>query len=146
MGSALLVLHRWAHARASERGTSNSSVPAPFLFKRFLWPRETQYNQSYENHRVPISSLTYKKGCKLLACSLLNQRKDRDSNPGYPKGYNGFRDRPVRPLRHLSNPDTGVIFQLTKVQKIFSIQMFCMLFFFRPCIIVPPRQFFWLLK
>ncbi len=31
------------------------------------------------------------------------QRKDRDSNPGTPKGVNGFRDRPVRPLRHLSN-------------------------------------------
>ncbi len=30
-------------------------------------------------------------------------RKDRDSNPGTPKGVNGFRDRPVRPLRHLSN-------------------------------------------
>ena len=29
-------------------------------------------------------------------------RKDRDSNPGYPQGYNGFRDRPDRPLRHLS--------------------------------------------
>ena len=29
-------------------------------------------------------------------------RKDRDSNPGTPKGVNGFRDRPVRPLRHLS--------------------------------------------
>ncbi len=29
-------------------------------------------------------------------------RRGRDSNPGYPKGYNGFRDRPVQPLRHLS--------------------------------------------
>ena len=29
-------------------------------------------------------------------------RRDRDSNPGYPRGYNGFRDRPDRPLRHLS--------------------------------------------
>lgn len=29
-------------------------------------------------------------------------RKDRDSNPGYSYLYNGFRDRPVRPLRHLS--------------------------------------------
>ena len=30
------------------------------------------------------------------------KRKDRDSNPGYPQGHNGFRDRPDRPLRHLS--------------------------------------------
>ena len=29
-------------------------------------------------------------------------RRDRDSNPGYPCEYNGFRNRPVRPLRHLS--------------------------------------------
>lgn len=29
-------------------------------------------------------------------------RKDRDSNPGYSCPYNGFRDRPDRPLRHLS--------------------------------------------
>gem|GEM_PF-2228968 len=29
-------------------------------------------------------------------------RKDRDSNPGCPQGHNGFRDRPDRPLRHLS--------------------------------------------
>ena len=29
-------------------------------------------------------------------------RRDRDSNPGYPQRHNGFRDRPVRPLRHLS--------------------------------------------
>ena len=29
-------------------------------------------------------------------------QRDRDSNPGYPCGYNGFRIRPVRPLRHLS--------------------------------------------
>ena len=29
-------------------------------------------------------------------------RRDRDSNPGCPYGHNGFRDRPDRPLRHLS--------------------------------------------
>ena len=29
-------------------------------------------------------------------------QRDRDSNPGYPCRYNGFRIRPVRPLRHLS--------------------------------------------
>jgi hypothetical protein len=29
-------------------------------------------------------------------------RRGRDSNPRYPQGYNGFRDRPDRPLRHLS--------------------------------------------
>ena len=29
-------------------------------------------------------------------------RRDRDSNPGWGRPHNGFRDRPVRPLRHLS--------------------------------------------
>src|SRR5262249_3995918 len=29
-------------------------------------------------------------------------RRGRDSNPRYPCGYNGFRDRPDRPLWHLS--------------------------------------------
>ncbi len=29
-------------------------------------------------------------------------RRDRDSNPGWSCPHNGFRDRPVRPLRHLS--------------------------------------------
>ena len=29
-------------------------------------------------------------------------RRERDSNPRYPKGYNGFRDRRLRPLSHLS--------------------------------------------
>jgi Fur family transcriptional regulator, peroxide stress response regulator len=30
-------------------------------------------------------------------------RRGRDSNPRYPNGYNGFRDRPIQPLSHLSN-------------------------------------------
>lgn len=30
-------------------------------------------------------------------------RRDRDSNPRYPRRYNGFRIRPIRPLWHLSN-------------------------------------------
>ena len=34
--------------------------------------------------------------------SLVYWRRDRDSNPGYGCPYNGFRIRPVRPLRHLS--------------------------------------------
>ena len=32
----------------------------------------------------------------------LSRRRGRDSNPRYPCGYNGFRDRPDQPLRHLS--------------------------------------------
>ena len=32
-------------------------------------------------------------------------RRDRDSNPGTPNGVNGFRDRPIQPLWHLSKHD-----------------------------------------
>ncbi len=37
-----------------------------------------------------------------------NWRRDRDSNPGWSHPHNGFRDRPVRPLRHLSSPATCI--------------------------------------
>ena len=42
-------------------------------------------------------------------------RRERDSNPRYSKEYNGFRDRPIRPLWHLS----------------LRGQTFCLLFFRR---------------
>src|SRR5258705_3243946 len=32
----------------------------------------------------------------------LRWRRERDSNPRYPYGYSGFRDRPIQPLSHLS--------------------------------------------
>jgi hypothetical protein len=35
-------------------------------------------------------------------------RRDRDSNPGWGHPHNGFRDRPVRPLRHLSTVGGGI--------------------------------------
>ena len=34
--------------------------------------------------------------------TLLVLRRERDSNPRYSCPYNGFRDRPIRPLWHLS--------------------------------------------
>ena len=34
--------------------------------------------------------------------ALFGLRRDRDSNPGYSCPYNGFRDRPIQPLWHLS--------------------------------------------
>src|SRR6185295_15625547 len=33
---------------------------------------------------------------------VLRWRRERDSNPRYPCGYSGFRDRPIQPLSHLS--------------------------------------------
>ena len=34
--------------------------------------------------------------------TLVSLRKEGDSNPRYGYPHNGFRDRPVQPLRHLS--------------------------------------------
>ena len=38
-----------------------------------------------------------------LCETLLDLRRERDSNPRYSCPYNGFRDRPIRPLWHLSS-------------------------------------------
>ena len=62
-------------------------------------------------------------------------RKGRDSNPGYPQGYNGFRDRPDRPLRHLSNwsylhaKEPIGLFASAKLRNIFGIHIKCTIFF-----------------
>ena len=44
----------------------------------------------------PLGHLSNKK-------ALFNaNRRERDSNPRNPYGFNGFRDRPIQPLSHLS--------------------------------------------
>ena len=35
-------------------------------------------------------------------CGIMRWRRSRDSNPGWSYPHNGFRDRPVQPLRHFS--------------------------------------------
>ncbi len=66
----------------------------------------------------------------------LFQRRDRDSNPGTSKLVNGFRDRPVRPLRHLSMilKNLEAIFTITpprfrfaKIQTFFILKRFFVL-------------------
>ena len=56
---------------------------------------------------VRLHGLSCREDCKnktrgAFASRVLFQRRGRDSNPGTSKLVNGFRDRPVRPLRHLS--------------------------------------------
>ena len=56
---------------------------------------------------VRLHELLCREDCKnktrgAFASRVLFQRSGRDSNPGTSKLVNGFRDRPVRPLRHLS--------------------------------------------
>ena len=53
------------------------------------------------------SSQKSRKRCGLQKCRNLQrafpmQRRGRDSNPRYPKGHTGFRNRLDQPLRHLS--------------------------------------------
>src|ERR1700759_4663087 len=43
-----------------------------------------------------------RKACITLKNPKLKWRRGWDSNPRYPYGYNGFRDRPIQPLSHLS--------------------------------------------
>ena len=54
-------------------------------------------------------------------------RKDRDSNPGYVKTHNGFRDRPDRPLRHLS---LGFLIANTKLMLLIDSNKFFHSFFY----------------
>src|SRR5690554_5923264 len=44
-------------------------------------------------------------------------RRARDSNPGYPCGYNGFRIRPVRPLRQLSRSARMIAASLRPIKR-----------------------------
>ena len=50
--------------------------------------------------------------------SGFHERRDRDSNPGYPCGYSGFQDRCDRPLCHLSGADATVIRELCQRRRI----------------------------
>ena len=56
--------------------------------------RMQQLFLSLPKNRMSIKKATLE-GC-------FSWRRDRDSNPGTSKLVNGFRDRPDRPLRHLS--------------------------------------------
>lgn len=56
-------------------------------------------------------------------------RRDRDSNPGTPQRVNGFRDRPVRPLRHLS---ASVVLDVA----LFNVATSCLQLIFSPTLYV----------
>src|SRR6266581_9195211 len=45
----------------------------------------------------------------LRATSSPRWRRGWDSNPRYPVGHSGFRDRPIQPLSHLSSLSRGVL-------------------------------------
>ena len=75
------------------------------ITKTLLW------NASFEKQK--IANLRFKEPYNLLSrikdksdFSLV--RRDRDSNPGYPLGHDGFQDRSIRPLWHLSINKTNL--------------------------------------
>ncbi len=51
---------------------------------------------------LPEETGKKEKPLKIRGFSKKTQRRDRDSNPGYPCGYAGFQDRCIKPLCHLS--------------------------------------------
>ena len=52
-----------------------------------------------------------------LRHSLRSWRRRRDSNPRYPLGYTGFRDRPDQPLQHPSVAGRGIICENKSVES-----------------------------
>ena len=52
--------------------------------------------------RKPRSSAVFWELCREGTKVETRWRREWDSNPRYARAYNGFRDRPVRPLRHPS--------------------------------------------
>jgi hypothetical protein len=54
-------------------------------------------------HRSDFLTLTrHKQLCRSFLAHFSSLRRGRDSNPRYPYGHNGFQDRRLKPLSHLS--------------------------------------------
>jgi hypothetical protein len=60
--------------------------------------------------KIKQNSLVYIPKYKVLGTNyqLPVSRREGDSNPRIPNGINGFRDRPIRPLWHLSEVGVGL--------------------------------------
>lgn len=66
-------------------------------------PRRDDFECLEEYHPPPKCTRTKKAPRAIQRSGPSIWRRDRDLNPRYCCQYNGFRIRPVRPLRHLSN-------------------------------------------
>src|SRR6266581_2305102 len=84
----------------------HSRTSAAFLAADLKQPRTaaatTAASQAFVE-RIPVPSCAPVRLC-VCYCSLLTRltRTGWDSNPRYPCGHTGFRDRPFQPLTHLS--------------------------------------------
>ena len=56
----------------------------------------------FQRGAIPLGDLSKLKSQILNLRFKNNWRRGWDSNPRYPLEYNGFRDRPIQPLSHLS--------------------------------------------
>ena len=95
--SSRLSSHEGPKAYASEPSLRKDRDSCFASAARFLASQALRDNEP-SGFSSRLSSHEGPKAC----ASGPSLRKDRDSNPGCPQGHNGFRDRPDRPLRHLS--------------------------------------------
>ena len=96
---------------ANEALSQLSYIPTRYRFASQLAERvgfePTKHFHAYTlSKRAPSATRTSLREASMFARSLtrrlLGWRRERDSNPRYPYGYSGFRDRPIQPLSHLS--------------------------------------------
>jgi hypothetical protein len=66
--------------------------------------RSLQIYFTWQVAAIPLATLPQMQNAQLKSWAPmpLRLRKERDSNPRYSCPYNGFRDRPIQPLWHLS--------------------------------------------
>ena len=76
------------------------------LAERVGFEPTSRFRENTLSKRAPSATRTSLREASMFARSLtrrlLGWRRERDSNPRYPYGYSGFRDRPIQPLSHLS--------------------------------------------
>src|SRR5216683_2037545 len=96
-----------------------------FLRRRFAREREQQRAGGEPTLRPAHQGLQVKgdgmerKPPMSGACTRSTQRTGWDSNPRYPCGHTGFRDRPFQPLTHLSTDRVG--FEPTKRLPVYTL-------------------------
>jgi hypothetical protein len=88
--------------RDPESSTSSETKRIP---GRHLHPEVNSWSPKVAEFLGFSGPITGQRECRPKA----SWRREWDSNPRYARAYNGFRDRPVRPLRHPSARDFNVL-------------------------------------
>ena len=103
------IRSRWNHGRTDKgrfegTGGAGGAVPAPPTLSAMpasptdgeTLPSKYEVANVGQQRHAALNSVFLQR----ISCEVW--RRDRDSNPGWSHPHNGFRDRPDRPLRHLS--------------------------------------------